>query len=475
MRMKHLRLSSLCPLAFFLAVGPALSEAQGAAVLAITNHTWSAGGLRLEWSTPDPGLAYMVQTRDSLLDGLWVPAPAPAPWPTPFTQWTDLRPPTASACFFRVLAVPAAERGKVLAAAQIDALDRATIQFLFDSVPIPVTAQYGVTLHKIVYETITPLGGRTFASGTLALPVAGPPALALATYQHGTIVRTNDAPSSGNGQEVFAGIAFATTGYAGVLPDYLGLGDSVGLHPYQHARSEATAGVDLLRAARTFCATNGTALNGQLFLCGYSQGGHAAMSLHRELEAFHTNEFTITASAPMAGAYDMSGVTTTDFLSGRLPPNPYYFAYVLAAYQSVYHLAPALADLLAPPYNNTLPPLFLGNSGGGQINAAMPSNPTLILKPEILATFRSNPNHPMRAALRDNDVYAWTPRAPMRMYHCAGDQDVIFANSQVATNSFHSRGATQVQLFNPLPSGDHGACVMPSLLAAKTWFDSLRR
>ena len=45
------------------------------------------------------------------------------------------------------------------------------------------------------------------------------------------------------------------------------------------------------------------ALNGQLFLMGYSHGGHVTMALHRELEQYHANEITITASAPMAGAY----------------------------------------------------------------------------------------------------------------------------------------------------------------------------
>jgi len=79
---------------------------------------------------------------------------------------------------------------------------------------------------------------------------------------------------------------FATTGYAAVVPDYLGLGDSPGLQLYHHARSEATACVDLLRAARTWCASNNVELNDQLFLAGYSHGGHVTMALHRELEPF---------------------------------------------------------------------------------------------------------------------------------------------------------------------------------------------
>lgn len=445
----------------------------GSPTLTVTARRLPAGAVRLEWQMLGPGLAYTIQSRDRFDDGLWVLAPAEMPWPISATEWTN--PPSGTTRFFRLLAVPEAQRGRILSVTRLDTLNRATIQLLFNMVGIPVTAQYDVLVYKLVYETIGPWGGRTWASGTVSVPVGLTRPLPLASYQHGTIVRTNDAPSSGGGDEVFIGVAFATTGYVGVLADYLGLGTSEGLHPYHHARSEATACVDLLRAARAFCATNGWALNGQLFLCGYSQGGHATMALHRELEMYHTNEFEVTASAPMAGAYDLSGVTTADVLSGRSQPNPYYFAYVLAAYQSVYRFGASLADLLAPPWNTTLPPLFLGNSSGSQINDVMPSDPTRILKPEILAAFRTNPHHPFRVALRDNDVYAWRPRAPMRLYHCSGDRDVIPANSQVALNSFHSRGASHVQLIDPVPGGDHGACAMPSLLAAKAWFDSLRR
>jgi len=223
--------------------------------------------------------------------------------------------------------------------------------------------------------------------------------LPLVSYQHGTIIQTNDAPSSMDlFGEVSVGIAFATSGYAAVVPDYLGLGDSPGFHPYHHARSEATACVDMLRAAKTFCSSNGFALTNKLFLCGYSQGGHSTMALLRELEAFHTNEFTVTACAPMAGAYDLSGVTTSNFLSGAVAPNPYYFLYLLAAYQSVYHLAPSLADLLVSPYDTNLPALLAQNPTGAQLNAALPADPVNILKPQYLTDFRSNPRHPLLAA-----------------------------------------------------------------------------
>ena len=198
------------------------------------------------------------------------------------------------------------------------------------------------------------------------------------------------------------------------------------------------------------------------------------MALLRELEAYHTNEFTVTACAPMAGAYDLSGVTTSNFLSGVSAPNPYYFLYLLAAYQSVYHLAPSLSDLLASPYDTNLPPLLAQNPTGAQLNAALPADPVNILKPQYLSDFRNNPRHPLRLALQENDLYRWRPHSPLRLYHCAADQDVIIANSQVALASFVALGATQVQLIDPIPKADHTGCSQPSLLLAKTWFDSLR-
>ena len=455
-----------------LGAGLAQVEVRGAPALQFTNIAPTTGGLRLDWTSVGPSTNYTVQSRDVLgEEGLWLP-PAEQAWPIPLTQWIDGRPVTEPARYYRVLAVPAAQRGRLLSVSAPAPYAKFIIQQIFSSQGIPITPQYDVTSRDVVYETITPDGARTLASGTLFLPVGRGGSLALASYQHGTIPRTNDAP----GQEGFVGIAFATTGYAAVVPNYLGLGQaSAGLQTYHHARSEATACVDMLRAARSVCATNGTALNGQIFLAGYSHGGHATMSLLRELETFHTNEFTVTACSPMAGAYDLSGVSAADFLSNRPQPNPYYFALIVAAYQSVYKLAPTLADLFTPPYNTTLPPLLTGNNTGNEINAVMPSRPVNILKPQYLAAFLANTNQPFRLALRDNDLYRWKPRSPMRMYHCQGDMDVLFGNSQVALASFLQRGASQAQLIDPLPTADHGGCAMPSLLGAKAWFDTLRQ
>ncbi len=464
---------------FCLATLPASIRLVGqeAAAPRLYNPARTNAAVALDWTQLGAGVAYTVQSRDFVGDGLWTSVRSGQPWPIASNRWVDARPLGDIARFYRLLAVPAADRGKLISTNAGRALSVSELTFAFLLQGVPVTPQYGVQLQKVVYETVGPLGARIQASGLLVLPQNVGKALPLMSYQHGTLARKSDAPSSMDLQnlEVFVGIAFASGGYAAVLPDYLGMGDSPGIHPYHHASSEATACVDMLRAARAVCSSQGVTLTAQLFLCGYSQGGHATMAFHRELEAFHTNEFAITASAPMAGAYDLSSVTATDFLSGRHTPNPYYFALLLAAYQDVYHIADSLPAMLVPPYQTTLPPLLTGATTGSAINAAMPNPAADIVKPEILAAFRTNYNHPLRVALRDNDLYQWRPIAPMRLYHCGGDQDVGFANSIVATNSFAELGATNVTLVEPSATFDHGDCVLPSLLQAKAWFDSLKK
>jgi len=433
-------------------------------------------GFLMNWPNAGAGTNYTVQSRDRLADSIWVTLAANQPWPTVQTQWLDSTASNQLARFYRVVAVPSATRGNILASNLVYSYSIATINSYFNYYNLGLAATYAVNFYKIDYDTIDPLGARIQASGALFLPQNVGKPLPLLSYQHGTTTLTNDVPSGGTSDDDIVGLIFGSAGYAAALPDYLGLGDGPGFHPYVHARTEATACVDLLRAARRFCASNSIPLTSQLFLAGYSQGGHATMALHRELENYHTNEFTITASAPMAGPYDMSGVELSDLLSARCPPNPYYYAYVIISYQRVYALASTWSDLFAPPYATTIPQLFNGNIDGSTINLSLPAcNISNILSSALLTNLQNDPNCPFRQALRDNDVDQWKPVAPMHLYHCFADDQVPYANSQVAYSNFLARGASQVQLIDPDPGANHKDGWVPCLTAAKTWFDTLKQ
>ena len=94
-----------------------------------------------------------------------------------------------------------------------------------------------------------------------------------------------------------------------------------------------------------------------------------------------------------------------------------------------------------PPYDTTIPPLFNGNTGSATINSDMPAcNISSVLVPAVLSSLTNDPGSPLYQALRDNDLYRWKPVAPMRLYHCSGDLDVLPANSQVAYSNFRGGG-----------------------------------
>ena len=432
--------------------------------------------LTLSWNDQGADFSYRVESRSDLANGVWTPCAPTNQWPIRDTRWQDTVAAPAGPRFYRVVALetPASWRGQIISASALGVISRTEIVQALALASAPITPQTGVRVYKIVYRTVDAAGNLTQASGALVVPDVITNALPLLSYQHGTITVKSEAPSSMTG-EIIVGVAFGSSGYAAVLPDYLGLGDSPGLHPYHHAQTEASAVIDMLRAAKTFCATNATPLNGQLFLCGYSQGGHATMAAHRELELNFTNELPLTAVAPMAGAYDMSGTTLNDFLSDRVMPNPYYCAYLVMAYRDTYQWTNSLADILLPKYATNLLSLFDGKHDGGQINALLSSQPKTMFQPAFLDSLWNDPTNVFRMALRANDVYPWTPKAPTKLLHCHADQDVLYANSLVAYDYFQSHLATQVVLFDPKPDADHGAGAIPCMLTAKNWFDGMRK
>ena len=340
----------------------------------------------------------------------------------------------------------------------------------FSSIGVVFTARFPVVEYRVLYETVDARGKVALASGAIVAPVPALGPLPLVSYQHGTSVRRTAVPSL-NGDERIVGLAFASTGYLAALPDYLGLGNSPGLHPYVHAATSSSAVVDMMRATVDFAAAHGLELAQELFLVGYSQGGYTTMAAHRALEADHADEFTVTASAPMAGPYDLSGVMASVVTEHRPYPSPYYVPYVLLSYNAVYGLYESPSAFLRSPYDVLIPPLFDGTHSGSEINALLPDIPREMLQPEWLSSFENDPDNVFRQRLRENDLYDWVPRAPVRLFHCAGDEIVPKENSEIALRHL-SRGSASITLTDPLPIAGHGICAPLSILLAKYWFDS---
>ena len=310
-------------------------------------------------------------------------------------------------------------------------------------------AQYGYWLYKISYETIDIHGNIHIATGSVCYPRVDWPddpdqAFPIMSYQHGTVVEKSDVTSV-IGEWILPAI-LTGSGYVYVEPDYLGLGDSEGMHPYQLKEPYGTAVVDMLRAVRQYAFENDQFLvNDQLFLAGYSEGGYATMATHQIIERDYSDEFNITVSFPMAGAYSMSEIMVDLMLEQQPYGQPFYFPYMLFAYLDSYPSIGTADEYLLPEYI-FLEDMFDGYHSSGEINAAMPSIPITIMKPEKIQIFEEDENHPLRITLQENDLWNWTPQARMYLFHGEGDELVPYENSQMAYDQLLENGAQDVHL-----------------------------
>jgi len=340
--------------------------------------------------------------------------------------------------------------------------------------PVVLNLQYSVSAYKIIFKTLKYDSTPTIASGLLLIPNSPEYCkLPIVSYQHGTTIKKKEVPSRFNGQEPLITMALVSGGMIGCMPDYHGMGDGPGFHPYQNARTEAFSVIDMVRASKEFCDSLKQGYSDQLFLVGYSQGGHATMAAHKMIQEKLSSEMRVTASAPMSGAYDMSGVQTTELLKDVPYASPFYLPYLIFGNNPIYHFFTNPNQILSYPYDSTLPPLMDGLHSSSQINAKMNDTVKRIFRPDLLDSFNVDSNHFFRVFLRDNDVYKWVPNSPVKMFFCTLDENVPFENTYVAYNYFITHGAPFVDTVN---SGalKHTPCAQPSLLIAKGWLDQMR-
>ena len=338
----------------------------------------------------------------------------------------------------------------------------------WDTSPMTINA---VVSYKITYNTTDVFGEPTVASGALYVPQFDCDTMPLVSWQHGTEYHKAHVPS--NNYERGSGLFYSGNGYITTLPDYLGMGVNPGIHPYVHWESEATASIDLIRAAREFLNdTLSIRDNNQLFLAGYSQGGHSTMAIHKYITVNNLeSEFNVVASAPMSGPYALS-LAMLDFVLGSPTyPAPAYLPYVFASYQYIYgNLYTSYDEYYDPPYATTIANWI----AAGTNPPYLPINLYAFMQDSVLDNILSMPNHPVRVDLRDNDLYNWIPQNPIRMLYCTMDDLVTFENSIVALDTMNALGAPDVQAIDVYPGGNHFTCIIPATTYSLVWFDSLK-
>ncbi|HEY5806381.1 MAG TPA: hypothetical protein VIT67_00345 [Povalibacter sp.] len=364
-----------------------------------------------------------------------------------------------------------------------------------------------VDAHYLQYHTVGATGEATTASGALMVPSGsasecqGPRPILL--YGHGTTTdkaaNIADLTNTSNGEGLLMAAVFASHGYIVVAPNYAGYDSStLPYHAYLNADQSSKDMIDALAAARSALPTStapGTTDNGKLFITGYSQGAHVAMSTHRAMQAAG---MTVTASAPMSGPYALAAFGDAVFYGHVSGSAPLFLTMMITGYQRAYgNVYGATTDIFEARYasgidtllpttvarstlysEGKLPQYQLFNNTPPDPAYAAYTPPTtpaelawmfaLGFGPDnlITNTYRlaylndaqanpdggwpntttgipaAAPGNTLRQAFKTNDLRNWTPTSPVLL--CGGGEDptVYYMNTQLMQGYWAASGTT---------------------------------
>lgn len=329
-----------------------------------------------------------------------------------------------------------------------------------------------VDMYEVTYKGLWLDSSFIIAKGVMYVPKTETPAAEM-VYCHGT--RISIAQSCGiDDLEQVVTMMHAVDNYVALFPYYYGLGGGEKQHVYQDSWTEAMSVIYMIKACREIYPKIGRSTSGQLFLTGYSQGGHAAMATHKMLESGAFPEVKLTASSPMSGAYDMTGAQAKTMF--RKYDQPHYLPYLLISYQYAYHLLPGnVYDVFKEPYKDELEKAFKQprSVDYGYVNSILPKIPGDMVVDSLLARFKSDSTFPFTRKLQENCLVKWVPKAPMQLCACYGDNEVMYQNTEVAYDYMHQRtDQVHKRVFGKHLS--HNPCAPFAILYTKYFFDKIR-
>jgi len=355
----------------------------------------------------------------------------------------------------------------------------------------PAVSPEEVRLFKAVYKSRTLAGRMVDLSGLVAIPKSGAPK-GLVLYFHGTTADRENVPSRYRGNPStqdaeLAILAFATSGYAVIAPDYLGLGDHLGFHPYPMGSVNCWSGIDLIKPAREVAERNGLTIGKDLFVTGYSEGGAVAMWAVRRMSAMTDPAFAVKRSAPMSGPYDLSETQVQSMLDGQsnvkwLGARVFFAAYSLRSIQKNFGIE--LEEFLAPSFASYVPFVFNQELKDEEtikklVTKALQLGAIRDLKRILSLEFREdlkkrNVENPIVEQLVANDCHNWSPKSPMYLFCLSDDFLVPKENTLKAVNTMRARGVGPDLVRHFVLEGrkfDHMSGIVPGMIHSRKFFD----
>ena len=275
---------------------------------------------------------------------------------------------------------------------------------------------------------------------------------------HYTYAALSESPSQGPTLSAL----LATKGYAVVDADLVGFGVTYQMvHPYLDKQATGRAIADFGRLARPFLEANGyTFETNDIFIFGYSQGGHGAVATQEFIESHpdYYKDMPLTKVFCGGGPYDpmvtYNVAKKTDvigfpavvpmFLQGTIYANDLNDKTLALPITEADFLSDEMLKddrykvwLNSKAYTMDQVNLMMKGIGCGKFST--------ILRSEAM-----DEDYPQNAILfqklKENATTGFCPKTPMFIFHSKGDDVVTFENAQILQDSFRELGADESKI-----------------------------
>ena len=321
-----------------------------------------------------------------------------------------------------------AEQGKIVNYVSKGVLSKDFINSLKPSLGLPdsFSAKYDVKVYSVDYETTDPSGNAVIASGAVYYPEGLDQPLSLLSGQHGLTIKRSEVasliPLYG-----YLGLFGASVGYAGIQPDYLGLGNSTFPYYPVYQKSNGKVLLDMVEGVQAFSCEKNIELNDNLFVIGYSNGGYNSIAMHDELSK-NPRSFDIDASVVIAGYFDLE--RDDSFTIPQRLERPSWAIYHPYVINRTYNLN-IMDKIIREPYLSKLDDLFDGEKEALVIDNSLTTYTDQLFTSEYLNEFSTlSVFDSYKNAVRENSLLKTKLSGDILLIHSKEDEIVPYSQSE---------------------------------------------
>lgn len=287
---------------------------------------------------------------------------------------------------------------------------------------------------------------------------------------HYTVGSNDECPSNNFPLEAI----LAAQGYVMIFPDYDGYGVAADrTHPYLVMEQCGYNVLQMYTAVRRLLEkTKYAPKYDDIYLMGYSQGGATTMAVESIIEMYSTN-IKVRGVLAGGGPYDIKA-TYRSFVESNHCGYPYALPVVLQGMITGNDLNIDIKNLLQPWIAEKYDEWFGSKKyTSSQVNKFIGTHVTSEILSPMAMRQNSHEIAEIYKAMTQNSVtsFAWTPKAPVYLFHSIDDDTVPFVNAVSAREKWKD---ANVQT-NFGHYGSHVMAALRFILSAKTYFENDQR